>query len=100
MSLWPPVMALSPPVLWFGYFLAVYGVNALACATGWPPAAAGAAETMLTVAALVVEGVLISRLFRSQAPDFWRFIGTGLGGLSLVATIWVGLTVWMVPACG
>jgi hypothetical protein len=100
MTLWPPVMALAPPVLWFGYFLAVYGMNAVACTTGWPAPAAGATETLMTLGALVAEALPMCRLFRSQAPDFWRYVGVGLGGLSLIATVWVGLTLWMVPACG
>lgn len=95
----PPILMLSAPALWFGYFLAVYGVNALACRFLWPAGPVVAAETALTVIALAAEAIPLVGLAKTRAAGFYRATGLVLGGLSLLATLWVGATTWMVPPC-
>lgn len=95
-----PLLAIAPPVLWFGYFLLVYGANALACRFLWPAPAVVAATTALTLAALAAEAWPMRRLAATEPPGFYRATGLGLGALSLLATLWVGAMAWMVPPCG
>lgn len=98
-SLPAPVLAMAAPVLWLGYFLLVYGLNALACRFLWPPVPVVAAETVLTLAALAVEAWPLRLLARAGPDGFFRATGMGLGALSLLATLWVGAMAWMVPPC-
>jgi hypothetical protein len=95
----PPILMVAAPLLWFGYFLLIYGLNALACRSLWPPGPVVAAETALTILALAAEAVPLIGLVRECPSGFYRATGLALGGLSLLATLWVGAMAWLVPPC-
>lgn len=116
------VTMVAAPTLWFAYFLAVYGLNALRCAFGID---AQLFETNLiefaigtlsvfTIALMLLLGVLGYRrrfgtALRTAANDnppgedgplrFLAGAGLTLTFLSLVATVWIWLATWLVPAC-
>lgn len=99
-SLRDATLVVAAPGLWFGYFLLIYGFHALACRFLWPAGPVLAAATALTAAALAAEAWPLRRLARIEPRGFYRAAGLGLGALSLLATLWVGATSWMVPPCG
>lgn len=116
------VTMVAGPALWFAYFLAVYGLNALRCAFGIEAQLFGtnligfavAALSVLTTVLMLLLGVMGYRrrfgaALRTAANDgppgedgpvrFLAGAGLTLTLLSLVATVWVWIAVLMVPAC-
>jgi hypothetical protein len=86
----------SGVIVWALHFTAVYGFTALACARGFGAAAPWAVGVATLVAALLA-GVIIVRNLDSE---FTRWISAALGGIALLAILWEGLPVLMVPdAC-
>lgn len=90
----PILLALSAPFLWFGYFAAAYLAISVACAGIWPVAAAYLVSGVLTVLTGLIVLWLMWASWRQRhgANGFVARFGLILGGLSLVATVWVGLS--------
>lgn len=99
MTVRTPILALAAPILWLAYFLLAYGFNALACVEMWPGAPVVAVHLALTVAALAAQMWPLLHLARRRFENFYAFVGLSLGGLSLLATILVGLMPMVVPTC-
>lgn len=116
------VTVVAGPALWFAYFLAVYGLNALRCALGIEQQLfetnvvefAIAALSLGTILALLILGSISYRRrfgtgLRWAANDepagengpvrFLAGAGLSLTLLSLLATVWVWTASWLVPAC-
>lgn len=99
MNLHTSVLALVAPGLWLITFLLLYGFNALACVEMWPRLPVVAVHLALTVAALAVQAWLLRHLARRRSENFYAFLGLGLGGLTVLATVLVGLMALVVPTC-
>jgi hypothetical protein len=116
------VTMVAAPTLWFAYFLAVYGLNALRCALGIEAQLFGTGLIELVIAALSAFTTLIMMLLgiityrrrfgaalklaaNDGAPGedgplrFLAGAGLSLAFLSLVATVWVWIAAMIVPAC-
>jgi hypothetical protein len=98
--------ALVPPILWMAFFLIVYVVEALGCRTaldGEVIVAVNGAVTVATVAAIAAVGGLAwvrSHRLRPETPGAWlAHLSLLLSGTTLVATLWVGLPLLVVPPC-
>lgn len=116
------VTMVAAPTLWFAYFLAVYGLNALRCALGIDLQLFGTNLIQFTIGALSVLSIVLMLLLggigyrrrfgsglREAANDgppgedgplrFLAGAGLSLTLLSLIATVWVWIATWIVPAC-
>ncbi|MFA7429768.1 MAG: hypothetical protein WCZ23_06405 [Rhodospirillaceae bacterium] len=98
--------ALLPPILWMAFFLIVYVVEALGCRyalDGGVILALNGAVTVATVAAIVVIAGLAwvrTRRLPPETPGGWlAHLSLLLSGTTLVATLWVGLPLLVVPPC-
>lgn len=95
----------SGVLIWAVHFTAIYGFTALACALGWSslrwlgvgvlPWTIGAA-TLAAVAALTA---VIASALRTGTAEFIEWMMAALAGLALVAVLFEGVAVWMVPRC-
>lgn len=99
MTLHTSILALIAPIIWIIYFLVIYGFNALACVEAWPRPPVVASHLGLSVAALGVQARLLWLLAQRRSENFYAFLGLGLGGLSVLATILVGLMALAVSEC-
>jgi hypothetical protein len=84
-------------IVWAAHFAALYGFTALACARGFPDAiswVAGAA----TLAALAAAGYVVARAFPGRA-DFSEWMTAAIAGVAIVAIVFEGIALAMVPAC-
>lgn len=99
MTLHTSILALTSPIIWMIYFLAIYGFTALACVEAWPRPPVMAGQMGLSVAALAVQARLLWLLAHRRSENFYAFLGLGLTGLSLLATILVGLMALVVTPC-
>lgn len=87
----------SGAIVWALHFTAVYGFTALACARGFPravPSVIGAAT--LAAAALTIAIIAIAY---SKRTDFVDGVAAGVAAFALLAIVWEGLPVLVVPAC-
>jgi hypothetical protein len=98
--------ALLPPILWMAFFLIVYVFEILGCRyalDGGVIVAVNGAVTLATVAAILTVGGLAwvrSRRLRPETPGGWlAHLSLLLSGTTLVATLWVGLPLLVVPPC-
>lgn len=118
-SLWALTI---PPCIWIGYFLASYIATALWCGTAGrdaplgPVAVGFAAATVVALAAMAVAGRSGWRRYKHPGPlvetaathdrdtaeDRHRFLGLAtvlLAALSAIATVYVALSVILLPNC-
>ncbi|WP_207462360.1 hypothetical protein [Azospirillum sp. SYSU D00513] len=107
---------LSPFIIWAAQFMAVYGINGLACARGLSdrtllglPLVPVLVTAVTLLALLLTLAVLVKALVgggpaahvQSGAPRSFARWMTAAGAVScLLAILWVGLPALMVPACG
>src|SRR3546814_11085129 len=106
--------ALAGRLIWAAHFLLIYGFAALACARGFAdvrllgagvvPLIVGAATAVaiLAVAAMLLLALLGPGKENAAArggPRFLRWMTALVSGLSLVAIVWTGLPVLLLPAC-
>ena len=85
----------SGVIVWALHFTAVYGYTALACARGFgatAPWVVGAATLVAALAAAVI-------IVKNFSHEFNRWISAAVAVAGLVAILWEGLSVLMVPAC-
>lgn len=88
----------SGVVVWALHFTAAYGYTGLACARGMAasvPWVVGIATAVGAAAA----GALVARGLRHRG-DFEAGIGAGLAAFALLAILWEGVSIFMVPPCG
>ncbi len=117
------LLLVLPVLVWFAYFLLTYAVIAVGCAFSIRRELFGfgivqwiaAVSTIVTFAIIAVIGIQAFRRWReahnamkwretTAAPDIdrLRFFALGtllLSLLSLIATVWVGLPILIVPPC-
>lgn len=106
-------------LLWSVYFVAVYGLQAIGCKYGWNRVELGTLNTLslllatLTLLTLVAIAGVAYGGYRCWAAggqtrsirwseDRHRFMGLAtllIAMLSAVATVWVGLGVFLLPPC-
>lgn len=99
---WQLVLGLG---VWAVWFVGVYGGHALACRSGL----AAAAVATLVVIGTIVPGVLLGwaawrcLVAARHVPDgvrrFMARSSAALYAVAAVSTLFVGLVVWVVPAC-
>jgi hypothetical protein len=86
----------SGVIVWALHFTAIYGFTALACARGF----GGTAPLAVGIATAVAAALAIVLIFINFSGEFVRWMSAALATAALVAIVWEGLTVFMVPACG
>ncbi|MFW6094452.1 MAG: hypothetical protein ACODAC_10810 [Pseudomonadota bacterium] len=113
---------LLTPVVWFAYFLAVYALQGAGCAAGLHARTVLGVDalrlallflTLLAVAVILGAGLWSyqawQRLLRDlereerQVPGHSAFLAYGAllhAALFLVATLWIGLPILLLPTCG
>lgn len=97
--------ALGAPIVWSVHFLAVYVLNALACARG--VAAGWVVPGILLLTLLAAAGLVAlirparphARAGAEAAAPFTSRLGLLLGLLSLLAVLWNALPALFLPAC-
>jgi hypothetical protein len=85
----------SGVIVWALHFAVVYGFTALACARGFgatAPWVVGAATLVAAAGAAVI-------IVRNFSREFTRWMSAAVAAAGLVAILWEGLSVLMVPAC-
>jgi hypothetical protein len=92
----PTILRISSGVVvWALHFGFLYGFTGLACARGFPhlvPWAAGAATVVAATAAAAI-------LLKNLSSEFTRWLTASLAVAALLAILWEGATVFMVPMC-
>lgn len=99
--------ALSGLLVWTVHFVFIYGFVGLACARPWGTAAAlGVGLVPLVVglatllAAAAIPAILVlGRLRGDGANRFLDRLALAIGLLALLAVIWEGAAILVVPAC-
>ena len=95
-----PLASLLGPLVWIGYFLAVYAVQGLACRGDAP--AGGSATIFVIVATVLALGILLVALvvqWKARGGDFLRRIAVPLTVLSILGVAWTGMPALLLPAC-
>lgn len=95
----------SGVLIWAAHFLAIYGFTAIACARGFAsaqwlgmgvlPLTIGAATA---VAASALAAIVVQAM-RTGRSSFTEWMAAALAGLALIAVLWEGLAVLLVPGC-
>lgn len=84
-------------IVWALHFGAIYFFTALACARGFPGAiswVAGAA----TLAALAAAAYIVAHAFPGRA-DFSEWMKASIAGVAIIAIVFEGIALVMVPPC-
>ena len=87
----------SGVIVWAAHFAAIYGTTGLACArdaAGLVPWAVGGA----TLVAGAMASFIFLREWRMRA-SFNNWLAATIAAISLLAIVWEGITVLIVPAC-
>jgi hypothetical protein len=84
-----------PVAVWALHFGAIYGFTGLACARGWERAVPWTAGG----ATLVAAAVALFLLLKNLSPDFQRWLAAALAAVALVAILFEGFPVLVLPAC-
>ena len=87
----------SGVILWAVHFVAIYGYTGLACARAMERSVPWAVGGM-TVAGAGIAAALLARAFPRRS-NFEAGIAAGLVGFALLAMLWEGASLLMVPAC-
>jgi len=93
----PPLNMLIGPAIWGAHFLLCYALLSVGCALGWPSNALRWSLGALTALALTWLGCRLVVAGRS-ANDFHARVGRGLDLLALIAVLWLGAALPLVPA--
>jgi hypothetical protein len=83
-------------LVWAAHFGAIYASTSVACARGFDaavPWAVGAA----TLAAAGAAGAIV---VTHWSPEFTRWLVAAVAAVALLAIVWEGLVVLVVPPCG
>lgn len=95
-----PLAALTGPLIWIVYFLAVYAAQGFACHGDEP--AADSAKLFVVIATVVALGALLVALalqWKARGGDFLQRIALPLTVLSILGTAWTGMPVLLLTAC-
>lgn len=86
-----------PVIVWGLHFGVVYALTALACARAAPQTV----PWTIGVATLVAAGAMIVTILRAwpRSSDFTGWLTGALAAAALVAIVWEGLPVLLVPPC-
>ena len=99
---------LAPLLIWAAHFAFVYGFVGLACARGWARPERTAFDVVSLVVFAATAAACAGAIWSIAAarglrplPDleFLHGLTRGLGLLALVAMIWEGAAIFIVPAC-
>jgi len=102
------LLLFAGPLVWSVHFVALYGLNGLACARpgsavqwlGWPwETWAMLGLGVLAAAALVACLRVRPRTGPEDSRQFVRWTSAALCGLALLAIAWESLAVLLVPGC-
>ena len=109
------LFVMSGLIVWGVHLLAVYTVNALACARGFADmdvlgiGIAPFTIVVLGLVSLVVLAGLAAVAVRERGPfsadegqeqSFLRFLTIAIAGLSGVAVVWETIPAFLIPPCG
>lgn len=85
-------------LVWALHFAAIYGFTALACARGW----SGAVLPLVVLATLAAAAAMLVIVVAGtrRRGEFESWLSASLAGLALVAVLYEGITVLVVPSCG
>jgi hypothetical protein len=83
-------------IVWAAHFGLIYGIAGFACARGYGEAVPWTIGAATLVAAAAAGAIILAHL----SPEFTRWMTAAVAGLALVAIVWEGLAVLLVPACG
>jgi hypothetical protein len=83
-------------VIWAAHFGAIYGSTSIACARGFDAAVPWAVGAATLVGAAAAGTMVITH----WSPEFTRWLAAAVAAVALLAIVWEGLTVLMVPPCG
>lgn len=95
---------LAGPTVWFLLFSALYAIETLACTpavglAGTPYGYAAAGSVVATV--LLLAAIAASQVAAwHRGGDSLAKIGLLLNGLSVIATAWTALPLWLMRSCG
>jgi len=85
----------SGVIVWALHFALVYGYTALACARVFGASVPSVVGGATAAAALIALGLILANL----GHEFTRWMSAALAAAALLAILWEGLSVFMVPAC-
>jgi hypothetical protein len=85
-------------IIWALHFAAIYGASGLFCARGFPELVAPTIAAF-TAIAVVAALAVIAAGWRRRA-EFEPWLSASVAGFGLVAILYEGLAVLLVPICG
>jgi hypothetical protein len=86
----------SPIVVWAVHFGLIYGFTGLACARGWERAVPWTVGAATILAAVLTLALILTNL----SSGFTRWMTAAVAALALVAILFEGVPVLLIPACG
>ncbi len=85
----------SAVLVWALHFGFLYGFTALACARGFQHLVPWTVGVATLAAAAACAWIIV----RNLSAEFTRWIGAALAGAALLAIVWEGAVVFLVPMC-
>lgn len=103
---------IAAPLVWAAHFVLSYALLSIGCALGWQTAQVLGLDLirslllLLTAAAIAALLVLLGAAWHvrhhaavGSRPRFSATTATGLAILSLIAVVWIGLAIVLMPPC-
>lgn len=103
---------IAAPLVWAAHFVLSYALLSIGCALDWQTVQVLELDLirslllLLTAAAIAVLLMLLGTAWRARhraavgsRPRFSATAATGLAILSLIAVIWIGLAIVLMPPC-
>jgi membrane associated rhomboid family serine protease len=87
----------SGVIVWALHFAVAYGYTGLACARGWSESVPWVVGISTVIAAVAAAALLLGGLRRRG--QFEPALGAGISGFALLAILWEGASILVVPAC-